>query len=104
LKKKLSITILTKHHKSLQRFFEEYIGFSNSQRPHRKLNMKTPIQYEAEFFLLLANKRMVSIFEFRVKEFKMETHTKTIRSFQISIFAGPLILPKSLCIFFAPQA
>ena len=29
---------------------EEYIEFYNGQRPHRKLNMKTPIQYEAEFF------------------------------------------------------
>lgn len=29
----------------------EYIEFYNGYRPHRKLNMKTPIQYEAEFSL-----------------------------------------------------
>jgi len=34
----------------LTEVLEEYIEFYNGQRPHRKLNMKTPIQYEAEFF------------------------------------------------------
>lgn len=29
---------------------DEYIDFYNRYRPHRKLNMNTPIQYEAEFF------------------------------------------------------
>ncbi len=28
---------------------EEYIHFYNEDRPHRKLNMKTPLQFEAEF-------------------------------------------------------
>ncbi len=28
---------------------EEYIHFYNENRPHRKLNMKTPLQFEAEF-------------------------------------------------------
>lgn len=27
---------------------EEYIHFHNEDRPHRKLNMKTPLQFEAE--------------------------------------------------------
>ncbi len=35
---------------ALGEVLEEYIAFYNSYRPHRKLNMKTPIQYEAEFF------------------------------------------------------
>ena len=34
----------------LEAVLEEYIQFYNGQRPHRKLNMKTPVQYEAEFF------------------------------------------------------
>ena len=34
----------------LEEVLEEYIEFYNGYRPHRKLNMKTPIQYEAEFF------------------------------------------------------
>jgi len=34
----------------LEEVLEEYIEFYNGQRPHRKLNMKTPIQYKAEFF------------------------------------------------------
>lgn len=34
----------------LEAVLEEYIQFYNRQRPHRKLNMKTPVQYEAEFF------------------------------------------------------
>jgi len=29
---------------------EEYIELYNGRQPHRKRNMKTPIQYEAEFF------------------------------------------------------
>ncbi|MBO5212854.1 MAG: integrase core domain-containing protein [Clostridia bacterium] len=28
----------------------EYIHFYNEERPHRKLNMKTPLQFETEFF------------------------------------------------------
>lgn len=34
----------------LEVVLDEYIDFYNSFRPHRKLNMKTPIQYETEFF------------------------------------------------------
>ena len=34
----------------LQAVLDEYINFYNSQRPHRKLNMKTPIQYESAFY------------------------------------------------------
>lgn len=34
----------------LEETLKEYIEFYNSYRPHRKLNMKTPIQHEAEFF------------------------------------------------------
>ncbi len=33
----------------LEEVMEEYIEFYNSYRPHRKLNMKTPLQYETEF-------------------------------------------------------
>ena len=36
--------------KELEDVLTEYIEFYNSYRPHRKLDMKTPIQYEAEFF------------------------------------------------------
>ena len=31
----------------------EYIEFYNEGRPHRKLNMKTPVQFEAEYFSVL---------------------------------------------------
>ncbi|MFR6184073.1 MAG: IS3 family transposase, partial [Acutalibacteraceae bacterium] len=31
----------------------EYIEFYNEGRPHRKLNMKTPAQFEAEYFSAL---------------------------------------------------
>ena len=34
----------------LQAVLDEYINFYNSQRPHRKLNMKTPNQYESAFY------------------------------------------------------
>lgn len=34
----------------LEEVLGEYIDFYNGYRPHRKLNMKTPIQHEAEFF------------------------------------------------------
>ena len=34
----------------LQTVLDEYINFYNSQRPHRKLNMKTPNQYESAFY------------------------------------------------------
>lgn len=34
----------------LEEVLDEYIDFYNGYRPHRKLNMKTPIQYETEFF------------------------------------------------------
>ena len=34
----------------LEEVLDEYIDFYNGYRPHRKLNMKTPMQYEAEFF------------------------------------------------------
>ena len=33
----------------------EYIEFYNEGRPHRKLNMKTPVQFEAEYFSFLKN-------------------------------------------------
>ncbi len=29
---------------------EEYIQFYNEERPHRKLNMKTPLEFEAEYY------------------------------------------------------
>ncbi len=35
----------------LQVVLEEYIHFYNEERPHRKLNMKTPAQFELEFIL-----------------------------------------------------
>ena len=28
---------------------EEYIHFYNEERPHRKLNMKTPLEFETEY-------------------------------------------------------
>ena len=34
----------------LQAVLDEYINFYNSERPHRKLNMKTPNQYESAFY------------------------------------------------------
>lgn len=34
----------------------EYIEFYNEGRPHRKLNMKTPAQFEAEYFSALNTK------------------------------------------------
>lgn len=34
----------------LEEVLIEYIDFYNGYRPHRKLNMKTPIQYEREFY------------------------------------------------------
>lgn len=33
----------------LNSVMEEYIHFYNEERPHRKLNMKTPLQFETEF-------------------------------------------------------
>ncbi len=33
----------------LQAVLEEYIHFYNEERPHRKLNMKTPNQFESDF-------------------------------------------------------
>ena len=36
----------------LEGILKEYIEFYNGYRPHRKLNVKTPIPCEAEFFLL----------------------------------------------------
>lgn len=29
---------------------EEYLTFYNSQRPHRKLGMETPVRFEAGFY------------------------------------------------------
>lgn len=40
---------LYKTERDLEEVLDEYIEFYNYQRPHRKLNMKTPIQYETEF-------------------------------------------------------
>lgn len=34
---------------------EEYLTFYNSQRPHRKLNMQTPVSFEAEFNHFIEN-------------------------------------------------
>lgn len=33
----------------LEEVVQEYIHFFNEERPHRKLNMKTPLQFEAEY-------------------------------------------------------
>jgi transposase InsO family protein len=30
--------------------FNLLLNFYNAERPHRKLNMKTPLQFETEFF------------------------------------------------------
>lgn len=34
----------------LQAVMDEYIQFYNNERPHRHINMKTPVQYESEFY------------------------------------------------------
>ncbi|NMP38063.1 MAG: transposase [Clostridiales bacterium] len=34
----------------LQTEMDEYIQFYNNERPHRHINMKTPVQYESEFY------------------------------------------------------
>ena len=34
----------------LDEVMREYIHFYNAERPHRKLNMKTPLQFETELF------------------------------------------------------
>lgn len=56
LKKEALYHHLYKTPQELEEVLEEYIEFYNGQRPHRKLNMKTPIQYEAEFFSAAENK------------------------------------------------
>ena len=50
LKKEALYHHLYETSQELEEVLEEYIEFYNGYRPHRKLNMKTPIQYEAEFF------------------------------------------------------
>lgn len=34
---------------------EEYLTFYNSQRPHRKLNMQTPVSFENNFYCFIEN-------------------------------------------------
>ena len=50
----------------LEGILKEYIEFYNGYRPHRKLNVKTPIPCEAEFFSATEDKWEVPIFETRV--------------------------------------
>lgn len=39
----------------LEEILDEYINFYNTERPHRKLNMKTSVQYETEFLSVAQN-------------------------------------------------
>lgn len=39
----------------LKYVIEEYLTFYNSQRPHRKLNMQTPVSFEADFHNFMRN-------------------------------------------------
>ena len=39
---------------SLKKIIEEYLTFYNSQRPHRKLGMETPVAFEAGFYAFQA--------------------------------------------------
>ena len=50
LKKEALYHYLYETPQELEEVLDEYIDFYNGYRPHGKLNMKTPIQYEAEFF------------------------------------------------------
>jgi transposase InsO family protein len=34
-----------------EHIISEYMQFYNNERPHRKLNMKTPFQFETEFYM-----------------------------------------------------
>jgi len=50
LKKEAIYHHLYKEPQELDAVMREYIHFYNAERPHRKLNMKTPLQFETEFF------------------------------------------------------
>ena len=39
----------------LQSTIKEHLTFYNRQRPHRKLNMQTPVSFEAEFYYFMDN-------------------------------------------------
>ena len=41
---------LYKDPQELDAVVREYMHFYNEERPHRKLKMKTPLQFETEFF------------------------------------------------------
>ena len=49
LKKEALYRHLYEKSEELRMVLEEYIHFYNEERPHRKLNIKTPLQYETEF-------------------------------------------------------
>ena len=50
LKKEAIYHHLYKEPQELDAVMREYFHFYNEERPHRKLNMKTPLQFETEFF------------------------------------------------------
>ena len=50
LKKEAIYHHLYENPQELDAVMREYIRFYNEERPHRKLNMKTPLQFETEFF------------------------------------------------------
>ena len=39
----------------LRSAIEEYLTFYNSQRPHRKLSMQTPVSFETDFYHFMEN-------------------------------------------------
>jgi len=49
LKKEAVYHSLYNKQEELQSVLEEYIHFYNEERPHRKLNMKTLLQFEVEY-------------------------------------------------------
>ncbi len=51
MKKEAIYHHLYKNEKELSLVVDEYIHFYNDERPRRALNMKTPTQYESEFYL-----------------------------------------------------
>lgn len=53
LKKEALYHHLYEEPQELDAVMREYIHFYNAERPHRKLNMKTPLQFETEFFARL---------------------------------------------------
>ena len=50
LKKEAIYHHLYENPQELDAVMREYFHFYNAERPHRKLNMKTPLQFETEFF------------------------------------------------------